>query len=77
LIKKENEHGNGNGNLPRATWNSAVIEPELFPICRPWFVALNAVDVAIVKAFTDAIMVLLGKPAIQPVQLNEQLATCL
>jgi hypothetical protein len=54
-----------------------VIEPELFPICRPWFVALNAVDVAIVKAFMDAIMVLLGKPAIQPVQLNEQLATCL
>jgi hypothetical protein len=30
------------------------MEPELFPIWRPWFVALKAVDVAIIKAFTDA-----------------------
>lgn len=30
------------------------MEPELFPICRPWLVALKAVEVAIIKAFTDA-----------------------
>lgn len=30
------------------------MEPEFFPIWRPWFVALKAVDVAIIKALTDA-----------------------
>jgi hypothetical protein len=40
--------------LPRATWNSAVMEPELLPIWSPWLVALKVADVAIIKAFSDA-----------------------
>jgi hypothetical protein len=46
------------------------MEPELFPIWSPWFVALKAVE-AIIKAPTDARDCAGGK--LQVSQLNERL----